>query len=148
LSNKLLKQGNKHKSLLNIVTLISYVLTATNKWLLISESRGDSNQCIPYRGNLIHMTHTLHAPIHIRHSYASCGKSLYVATFHIDPTELDIFTAPEKKMLLTPPLSPAEWPVGPASVSLPNTTIEAVHLSQTSIDKYATLIYWAHNTSM
>jgi hypothetical protein len=32
------------------MTLISYVKTATNKWLLISESRGDSNRYTPYRG--------------------------------------------------------------------------------------------------
>jgi hypothetical protein len=38
----------------------------------------------------------------------------------------------------TPPLSPAEWPAGPASISLPNTTIEVVRLSQTFVDEYAT----------
>jgi hypothetical protein len=42
-------------------------------------------------------------------------------------------------VLLTPPLSPAEWPIGPASVSLPNTTIEVVRLSQISVDEHATL---------
>jgi hypothetical protein len=30
------------------MALISYVKTVTNKRLLIAESRGDSNQCIPY----------------------------------------------------------------------------------------------------
>jgi hypothetical protein len=34
------------------MALISYVKTATNKRLLISESRGDSNQCTPTRGKL------------------------------------------------------------------------------------------------
>jgi hypothetical protein len=29
--------------------------------------------------------------------YTSCGWSPYATTFHIDKTELDIFTAPEKK---------------------------------------------------
>jgi hypothetical protein len=33
-------------------------------------------------------------------------------------------TAPEKKMLPTPPLSPAEWPVGPASISLPTQSLK------------------------
>jgi hypothetical protein len=50
--------------------------------------------------------------------YTSYGWSLYVATFHTDPTELDRFTAPEKKVLPTPPPSPAEWSVGPTSISL------------------------------
>jgi hypothetical protein len=31
-------------------SLIIYVMTATNKRLLISESRDDSNQCTPWRG--------------------------------------------------------------------------------------------------
>jgi hypothetical protein len=88
----------------------------------------------PVGENLIHMTHTLFVPVHVCHSYASYGLSPYMATFHTDPIELDRFTAPEK-VLLTPPLSPAKWPVGLSLVSLPNTTIEAVHLSQTSVDE-------------
>jgi hypothetical protein len=47
----------------------------TNKRLLISESRDDSNRCTPYRGNLIYTTHMFPAPVHIRHSYASCRQS-------------------------------------------------------------------------
>jgi hypothetical protein len=76
--------------------LISYVKTAMNKRLLISESHGDSNRCTPCKGNLIHMTHMLLTPVHVRHSYISCERSLYVVTFHTDSTELDRFTAPEK----------------------------------------------------
>jgi hypothetical protein len=34
---------------------------ATNKWLLISESRGDSNRCTPYRENSTNMLHVSHA---------------------------------------------------------------------------------------
>jgi hypothetical protein len=45
--------------------------------------------------------------------YAFRGQSPYVATFHADPTKLNRFTAPEKKVLQTPPLSPVEWPMGP-----------------------------------
>jgi hypothetical protein len=71
-----------------------------------------------------------------------------VAIFHADSIELDRFTTSEKKVLLTPPLSPTEWPAGLTSVSLPNITIEAVRLSQTSVDEYAILIYWAHITSI
>jgi hypothetical protein len=77
--------------------LISYVKTATNKWLLIFESHSDLNRCAPYRGNLIHMTHTLPMPLHVCHSYASCGRGPYVATFHAYSTKLDRFTAPKKK---------------------------------------------------
>jgi hypothetical protein len=42
--------------------LISYVKTATNKRLLIFESRGDSNQCTPCTENPdTHDTYTSHA---------------------------------------------------------------------------------------
>jgi hypothetical protein len=47
--------------------------------------------------NLIHMTHTLLTSVHVRHAYAFCGQSPYVATFHADPTELDGCTTLEKK---------------------------------------------------
>jgi hypothetical protein len=70
--------------------------TAMNKQLLISEGCGDSNRCTPYRGNLIHTTDMLPAPVHVHHSYASYGQSPYVATFDNDPIDLDRFTAPEK----------------------------------------------------
>jgi hypothetical protein len=43
------------------------------------------------------MTHTLLMPVHVCLAYASCWRSLYVATFHTNPTELDRFTTPDKK---------------------------------------------------
>jgi hypothetical protein len=73
------------------------VKTATNKRLLISKTHDDSNWCTPYRGNLIHMTCMLLAPVHVCHTYAFRRQSPYMATFHADPTELDRFTALEKK---------------------------------------------------
>jgi hypothetical protein len=51
-------------------------------------------------------------------------------------------------VLPTPPLSPTEWHAGPALVSLLDTTIEAVRLSQISVDEYAASVYWAHITNM
>jgi hypothetical protein len=81
-----------------IIDLVNYYLMATtNKRLFISESRGDSNQCTPCRGNPTNMTRMLPTPVHVRSAYASYGWSSYVATFHTDQTELDRFTAPEKK---------------------------------------------------
>jgi hypothetical protein len=89
--------------------LISYVLTATNKQLLISESHSDSNRCTPCRGKP--GTHDIYAShisprtpsvrflrtVPVRQVYASYGQSPYVATFHTNPTELDGWTTPEKK---------------------------------------------------
>jgi hypothetical protein len=47
--------------------------------------------------NLINMTRTLSTLVHVYHAYTSCGRSPYVATLPTDPTELDRFTALEKK---------------------------------------------------
>jgi hypothetical protein len=41
--------------------------------------------------------YTWHIHFLCRSTYAFRGQSPYVATFHADPTELDRFTAPEKK---------------------------------------------------
>jgi hypothetical protein len=79
------------------MTLISYVKTATNKRLLISESRGDSNRCTSYRGSLIHTSCMLLTLVYVHHSYAFCGHSPYMVTFHADPIELDEYTSPKKK---------------------------------------------------
>jgi hypothetical protein len=69
-------------------------MIVTNKRLLISESCGDLNWCTSYRGKPDqHDTYVLH----VRPVYASWGRSPYMTTFHTDPIELDIFTAPEKK---------------------------------------------------
>jgi hypothetical protein len=83
------------------MALISYVLMTTNKWLLISESHDDLNRYTPCRGNLTQTTRTLPTLVNVRHSYASCGQSPYVATFHANTTELDRFNTLENKELLT-----------------------------------------------
>jgi hypothetical protein len=41
-------------------SVIIYVMTATNKRLLISESHGDSNWCTPCRGNPTNTSHASH----------------------------------------------------------------------------------------
>jgi hypothetical protein len=41
---------HKHDSILNINPVNYYLVAATNKRLLISESHGDSNRCTPCRG--------------------------------------------------------------------------------------------------
>jgi hypothetical protein len=56
-------------------------MTATSKWLLISESRGDSNRCTPYKEKPDqHDTYAFH--VYVRPAYASCGRSQYVAFTH------------------------------------------------------------------
>jgi hypothetical protein len=75
-------------------------------------------------------------PIHVRYTYAFCGWSPYVATFHADPTELDRFTVPQKKCSR---LHLSTWLSGPRCLNFSsNITIKAVHLSQTYVDEQAT----------
>jgi hypothetical protein len=90
---------------------------ATKQAVTHIESHGDSNRCTPCRENLIHMTHTLLAPVHVCHSYTSNGGggSPYVATFHADSIELDRFTALEKS--------------APDSTSQPDSVAYGTHLN-------------------
>jgi hypothetical protein len=95
-------------------------VTTTNKWLLISKSHGDSNRCTPCRKNLTKMSHTLPTPVHVRPVYASCGQSLYMATFHESSTELSRHTAPKKKGSQHNPQRTANRSTAPYPASLPS----------------------------
>jgi hypothetical protein len=57
-------------------------MIATNKWLLISESRVDSNGCTTCRGNPNNMSHMLPTAVHTRLMYAFCGQPPYMTTFN------------------------------------------------------------------
>jgi hypothetical protein len=94
---QVIKVKHHHNSLTNMIPLVNYVKTTTNKRLLISESHDNSNRCTPCRGNLIYTTRTLLVSVHVYHTYASHEQSPYKATFHADPTLSDRFTALEKK---------------------------------------------------
>jgi hypothetical protein len=70
--------------------LISYMKTATNKRLIISESHDNSNRCTSCRGKPDQ-----------HDTYASYRRPSYVASFHESSTELHIVTTPDKKGLPT-----------------------------------------------
>jgi hypothetical protein len=99
------------------------VKTATNKRLLISESRGDSNWCTPYRGKPNQYV-----------TYASCRQSPYVATFHESSTELSRPTAPEKKGSWHNPQSIADRSAGLYLASLLSQPMKKWGQSQASIN--------------
>jgi hypothetical protein len=109
------------------------VLTTTNKRLLISGTRGDSNRCTPCLGNLIHTTRMLPALVHIYHSYASCSQSPYVATFHTNPIELDRFTTFKKKCFRVHLLT---WLSGPRDPP----QFLSRHLLMNMLDRFTRLI--------
>jgi hypothetical protein len=72
-------------------------MTVTNKRLLISESRIDSNRCTPYRGkpNQHATRFSLAVRVWSRTIHISHGP--HIATIHMSSTALDRVTASEKK---------------------------------------------------
>jgi hypothetical protein len=82
----------------------------------------------PAGENLTNTPRKLSTSVHVRPTYASCRRSPYMTNFHTDPIELDRFIAPDST-------SQSGWVVRGTHLSFSlNTAIEAVHLSQTSID--------------
>jgi hypothetical protein len=72
------------------------------------------------QGNKIHMTRTLSALVHIRHSYGSCGQSPYVATFHgVINNVGQGYCSRGKGTLDYNPNTPANWSVGPHPIPPP-----------------------------
>jgi hypothetical protein len=107
------------------------VLTATNKRLLISESRGNLNQCTPCRGNPTNTPHASHA--WSKTICISCGQ--HIATFHESLTDLDgSHYSREKGIPDNIPSASADRSVGPHLISLILSTKEVVGLSQASVN--------------
>jgi hypothetical protein len=106
--------------------LISYVKTATNKRLLISESRGDLNRCTPYKEKPD--THDMYA------SHASPRTSrirfLWVVLVRgnlsqdINSVGRTLLLSRKRAPDTTP--NPAEWSTGPPPSFSPNIAIETL----------------------
>jgi hypothetical protein len=108
--------------------LISYVKTAINKRLLISESHGDSNRCTPCRGKPDQHVTCFPRSVHVWISTIRVSCGLCTTTFHESSTGLDRCTAPDSTSQLS-------WVAHETHLSFSsNTTIEAVCLSQAPID--------------
>jgi hypothetical protein len=73
------------------------MITATNTWLLISKSRGDSNRCTPYRGKP--NQHATHLPCSVRIWFKTIciSRGQRIAALREMPTTLDRGTALKKK---------------------------------------------------
>jgi hypothetical protein len=87
------------------------MMTATNKWLLISESRDDLNRCTPCRGKPDqHTTHfSCLVCVWSRTTRISCGP--HIAIFCETPIDLDRSHCSWEKGL--PTQYTARWPIDP-----------------------------------
>jgi hypothetical protein len=110
-------------------------MTATNKRLLISESRGDSNQCAPYRGKP--NQHAIRFPrsvciwsmtIHISHSPQ-------IATFHMVVNRFEQIHCTWEEGLPTQSAVHRGWPIrGSVPSFSPTIAHGVVGKSQASVD--------------
>jgi hypothetical protein len=84
-------------------------MTVTNKQLLKSESRGNSNRCTPYRAKPDQHA-TLPTPVHASPVYAFCRQSPYVTTFHWLPQSQNRPLHPEEILATKDRLAqPSSW---------------------------------------
>jgi hypothetical protein len=118
--------------LINLVNY--YLMTATNKRLLISESHDDSNRCTPCREKPDQHDTYASTPVHVRPAYASYGRSPYVATFYESPIGLGGYYCSWEKSSPDSTSQPS-WVFRGTHLSFsPKIVIEAVRLSQASVN--------------
>jgi hypothetical protein len=110
-----------------------YMMTIQDKWLLISESRSDSNRYTSWRGNLMHMTRTRSWQV------VHCNLSRWPNRFR-QTILLSRKKAPD--IILSTPVDRSAGP--PPSFSPPPTAIEAVikvnHLLTNMLHQFIRLI--------
>jgi hypothetical protein len=109
-------------------------MVATNKQLLISESHGDSNRCTPCSGKPDqHATYAFHAsPTYARRMLPAGGLRTW-QPFTLTQQSWTDSLLPRKSA--PDSISQPGWVVHGTHLSFsPNTTTEAVRLSQTSVD--------------
>jgi hypothetical protein len=99
-------------------------MTATNKWLLISESGGDSNQCTPCRGKPDQHATCFSRSVHVWSRIICISRGPHIATLHESPIALDIVTAPRKRAPDIIHITLADRSASPYLVSLPSQPIK------------------------
>jgi hypothetical protein len=86
-------------------------MTATNKRLLISESRGDLNRCTPYRGKPDqHVTRFPHS-VRVWSMTIRISRGPHITTFHTVVNRFEQIHCTREEWLLTQ--STARWPSDP-----------------------------------
>jgi hypothetical protein len=96
------------------------VITATNKRLLIFESRGDLNWCTPCSGKPDQDATCFSHSVCIWSKTICISDGQRIATLCESPTALDRVTAPRKRAPETIHSTPADWSRGSYPVSLPS----------------------------
>jgi hypothetical protein len=76
-------------------------MSAMNKRLLISESRGDLNRCTPYRGKPNQHVTRFSRSVRVWSSTICISRGPRIAIFHESPTDLDGSHCSREKELLT-----------------------------------------------
>jgi hypothetical protein len=109
-------------------------MTATNKWLLISESRGDLIQCTPYRGQPDQHATCFPCSVCVGSKIICISHGQHIATLRESPTALHRVTAPARKGSRHN-LHHTGWSIHRSVPSFsPEPTNESSGESQTSVD--------------
>jgi hypothetical protein len=95
------------------------MLTVTRQAVTHIRESGWFKSIYTLQGNLIHMTHTLPASVHVRHSSLPTSSPRMWQSFVKLSIELNGSTAPKKMALILIHNTPADQSVGPYLVSLP-----------------------------
>jgi hypothetical protein len=112
---------------------VIYVMTATNKRLLISVRRGDSNRCTPCRGKPDQHATRFPRSVHVWSKTIHISRGPHIATFYETLTDLDGSHHSRKKGSRHNPQH-ADWPTHGSVLSFsPEPTNEAVGVSQTHV---------------
>jgi hypothetical protein len=81
--------------------VIIYVVTTTNKWLLISESCGDLNRCTPCRGKPDQHATRFPRSVRVWSKTIRISRGPHIATLRETPIDLDRSHCSREKWLLT-----------------------------------------------
>jgi hypothetical protein len=95
-------------------------MTATNKWLLISESGGDSNRCTPCREKPDRHATRFSRSVHVWSRIICISRGPHIATLQESPIALDRVTAPRKGTPDIIYITLADRSTSPYLVSLPS----------------------------
>jgi hypothetical protein len=109
-------------------------MTAKNKQLLTSESRGDSNRCTPCRKKPDQHAIRFSRSVHVWVKTIHISRVSHIATFHTVINRFEQIHCPREQALLTQSTTPG-WLIRESVPNFsPTTANEAMEKSQASVD--------------